>query len=85
MIDAQLLTRSQYPANEVKELHDQLSQIQDELHESGVSHEGRTAEEEYADRLKRMTLEEGVVHEGPEVVATLLARCLLWVEIVEEK
>lgn len=69
----------------MKELREQLLQIQAELHESGVSHEGRSAEEEYADWLKRISLEEGVIHEGPEVVATLLGRCLLWLEIVDEK
>lgn len=55
------------------------------MHDNSAAHEGKTAEEEYADRLKRLNLEEGVIHTGPEVVSTLLARCLLWAEIVEQK
>ena len=32
-----------------------------------------------------MQIEEGTVQEGDLVVSVLLTRCLLWVEIVEQK
>ena len=74
-----------FPANEVKELHKQLLQVQAELKAVGVEHEGKTAEEAYAERLAQIHLDDGVILEGDKVVSTLLARCLLWVEVVEEK
>ncbi|PNS19440.1 UPF0662 protein [Sphaceloma murrayae] len=77
-------TRSKYPAKDVKDLHDQLLQIEDQLHEK-VSHEGKSAEEAYAERLAQITLSEGTVQDGNQVVSTLLARCLIWVEIIEKK
>lgn len=72
---------------EVKELEDQLQRIREELHESGFTHEGQTAEEAYAERLEQLHLDEskGVVQEGNRVVSVLLARCLLWLEVIREK
>jgi len=66
-------------------LHAQLLQAQEELHVAGVSHEGKSAEEAYAERLAQLHLEEGVIQDGAKVVSTVLQRCLLWVEIVEER
>lgn len=74
-----------YPRDEVKELSQQLDAIQSELHAEGVSHEGKTAEEVYAERLAAISLCEGVEQDGPTVVKSLLARCLLWVEVIETK
>jgi len=79
------LTIHQFPAAEVKDLHNQVLQTQEELHIAGISHEGKSAEEAYAERLAQMHLEEGVIQDGPKVVSTVLQRCLLWVEIVEER
>ena len=66
-------------------MHAQLLQAQEELHVAGVSHEGKSAEEAYAERLAQLHLEEGVIQDGSKVVSTVLQRCLLWVEIVEER
>ncbi|KAF1344098.1 hypothetical protein BDV97DRAFT_304804 [Delphinella strobiligena] len=78
-------TRSKYPHKEVKELEEQLHAISEQLHESGYTHEGKTAEEAYAERLSQFHIDEGVVRDGNQVVSILLARCLLWVEVIQEK
>ncbi|KAK5110724.1 hypothetical protein LTR62_005601 [Meristemomyces frigidus] len=78
-------TRSKFPAKEVQDFERQLLEIQDQLHETRVTHDGKTAEQVYAERLEQMSLTEGEVADGPTVVRALLARCLLWVEIIQEK
>jgi len=78
-------TRSKFPVNEVEELGDQLKQIQAELKDAGVQHKGRTAEEAYAERLQHVHIDEHHIEEGDKVVSFLLSRCLLWLEIVQEK
>lgn len=60
-------------------------QIQSELHADEVRHDGKTAEEMYAERLSTLSLTEGGVQPGDVVVKALLARCLLWCEIIQEK
>ncbi|KAH0156464.1 hypothetical protein KCU82_g10293, partial [Aureobasidium melanogenum] len=78
-------TRSKFPVKEVEELGDQLKQIQAELKDAGVQHKGRTAEEAYAERLQHVHIDENHIEEGDKVVSFLLSRCLLWLEIVQEK
>jgi len=78
-------TRSRFPMKEVKELEEQLLQIQSELHESRDMHEGKTAEQVYAERLTTLSLTEGEAEDGPTVVRALVTRCLLWVEIIQER
>ena len=73
-----------FPAKDVKAYEEQLLQIQAELHESRDSHEGTSAEQVYAERLASLSLTESEVADGPEVVRGLLARCLLWVEVIQE-
>lgn len=80
-----LTCHAQFPSKEVKELEDQLIRIQEHLHEEGISHEGQTAEEAYAERLAQIHLDDGAVLEGNQVVKALLARCILWVEVIQEK
>ncbi|KAK4986464.1 hypothetical protein LTR50_005292 [Elasticomyces elasticus] len=79
------LTNAKYPAAEVNAFQEQLLAMQAELHETNVRNEDRTAEEDYADRLSQLNIKESSNAEGPKVVSALLARCLLWVEIVQEK
>ncbi|KAL1302166.1 hypothetical protein AAFC00_002597 [Neodothiora populina] len=78
-------TRSKFPDKDVKEFEEQLHKIQRELSETGFEHEGRTAEQAYADRLASFQIQEGAVPEGNQVVSILLARCFLWVEVIQEK
>lgn len=75
----------QFPVKDVKELESQLLAIQHELHEDRDPHEGRSAEQAYAERLNKLSLTEGEVQEGETVVKALLARCLLWCEVIQEK
>lgn len=77
-------TRSKYPASEVKDLHDQLLAIQSSLPDLGLAHEGRSKEEAYAERMALVFLEPGV-QPGKTVLTSLLARCLIWVEVIESK
>ncbi|KAF1820220.1 uncharacterized protein K489DRAFT_433658 [Dissoconium aciculare CBS 342.82] len=77
--------RSKYPEEEVKEYHEQLLEMQRELNAELDLHPGKTAEETYAERISTITLAMQAGQDGRTVVNGLLARCLLWVEIVEEK
>jgi hypothetical protein len=80
------LTRyAQFPVKDVKELEAQLFAIQHELHEDRDPHEGKSAEEAYSERLNKLSLTEGGIQEGEVVVKALLARCLLWSEVIQEK
>lgn len=82
----QIMLTCQFPVKEVKELEAQLLQIQEELHESQPSHEGKTAEEVYLEKIHAMNLADyEVPKEGPAVVSVLLARCLLWAEIIQRR
>lgn len=74
----------QYPAKEVQDLHNQLLDIEKQLDEK-VSHEGKSAEEAYAERLAQISLQDSSVQDGNQVVSTLLGRCLIWVEVIEKK
>jgi hypothetical protein len=76
---------SQFPSKEVKDYEDQLHTIQAELHADAPTHEGKTAEEVYAERLALIQLADDVQQDGETVARSLLARCLLWVEIIQEK
>lgn len=75
----------QFPVKDVKELEAQLLVIQQELHEDRDPHEGKSAEEAYSERLNKLSLTEGGVQDGEVVVKALLARCLLWCEVIQEK
>ncbi|KAK0256759.1 hypothetical protein LTS16_000277 [Friedmanniomyces endolithicus] len=78
-----LNTRSKFPVKEVNDFEQQLLEIQSQLHGSRDSHEGKSAEQVYAERLQQLSLHEST--DGPTVVHGLLARCLLWVEIIQAK
>ena len=74
-----------FPVKDVKELEAQLLAIQHELHEDRDPHDGKSAEEAYSERLNNLSLTEGGVQDGEVVVKALLARCLLWCEVIQEK
>ena len=75
-----------YPKDEVRSLYDQLIEIQKEQQsEPELSHEGKTAQDYYAERLAMINLVDGEVKDGKTIVNGLLTRCLLWVEVIEEK
>ncbi|KAK4496485.1 hypothetical protein PRZ48_012465 [Zasmidium cellare] len=77
--------RSKFPAQEVKEFEKQLLDIQAELHESPDPHEGKSAEEVYIERMAMVQICDGCTHSPDTVVKSLLARCILWVEIIQQK
>jgi hypothetical protein len=80
-----MLIGHQFPVKEVNELEQQLQELQAGLHESYDTHEGKTAEQVYAERLATLSLTEGEVADGPTVVRALLLRCVLWLEIIRGK
>ncbi|KAK4610503.1 CUB1 family protein [Fulvia fulva] len=77
--------RSKYPEKEVEDFRQQLLAIQDEVHFENDPHEGKTAEEVYVERLAMIQICETCQQPPEVVVKSLLARCLLWVEIIEQK
>nr|POF10122.1 upf0662 protein [Quercus suber] len=77
--------RSKFPEAEVKEYEQQLLQIQSDLHGSRDPHEGQTAEERYAERLRMLSIADGDVQTGDKVTKLLCERCLLWVEVIQVK
>ncbi|KAF2864017.1 hypothetical protein K470DRAFT_279848 [Piedraia hortae CBS 480.64] len=79
-------TRSKFPADEVEGFVEQLRQIRKELDVGTDTHVGMSAEQAYADRLayRRGSVPNSTT-DGPAVVRSLLRRCLLWAEIVQEK
>ncbi|QIW98237.1 hypothetical protein AMS68_003755 [Peltaster fructicola] len=79
-------TRSKFPTKEVKDLEAQLLAIREELHEETPDHQGKSAEEVYLEKIHAMNLADyEVPKEGPAVVSVLLARCLLWAEIIQRR
>ncbi|SMQ55801.1 unnamed protein product [Zymoseptoria tritici ST99CH_1A5] len=78
-------TRSKFPSKEVKEYEDQLHEIQTELHADAPTHEGKSAEDVYAERLALIQLADNVEEDGTTVAKSLLARCLLWAEIIQTR
>lgn len=75
----------QFPVKEVKDFETQLLQIQEQLHAERDPHEGKTAQEVYAERLRLIQECPTCVKDPETTVKSLLARCLLWVEIIQEK
>nr|POE52089.1 upf0662 protein [Quercus suber] len=55
---------NQFPEAEVKEYEQQLLQIQSDLHGSRDPHEGQTAEERYAERLRMLSVADGDTQTG---------------------
>jgi hypothetical protein len=55
------------------------------MHAEADHHQGKTAEQAYAEKLSKLSLTEGGVQDGRTVVLALLARCTLWIEIIREK
>ncbi|KAF2719511.1 hypothetical protein K431DRAFT_305110 [Polychaeton citri CBS 116435] len=81
-------TRSKFPAKDVADFKQQILKIQDEIHGDAskrLQESGLPAEQLYAEKLAQLSLTDGGVRDGPTVVKGLLARCILWVEIIQEK
>lgn len=60
-------------------------EIQHQLHAERDPHEGKTAQEVYAERLRLIQECPTGVKDSETTVKSLLARCQLWVEIIQEK
>ena len=80
-----ILTSMQFPKKEVDEYEQQIKEIQEELQVTTYSHEGKTPEQAYEDKLAFLSLTEGGVQDGQTVIKALLIRCTLWIEIMREK
>ncbi|KAK5171326.1 uncharacterized protein LTR77_004470 [Saxophila tyrrhenica] len=78
-------TRSRFPTKEVNEFEQQVIQIQEEMNADTIEYEGKSAEQAYADKLSKLSLTEGEIQDGRQIVLALLARCTLWIDIIREK
>lgn len=75
----------QYPNSEVREYEKQLKQIEATLHLSVVKTDDRSPEEKYAEKLAQLCLSDDGTNVGLKLVRDLLGRCLLWIQIMDEK
>ncbi|KAI9652743.1 MAG: hypothetical protein M1821_007817 [Bathelium mastoideum] len=86
-------SRSKFPISDVKQFHSRLleiaAQTQDTLTTPIPEKDERSAEDRYADKLRQLQAEHdaagNVAPEGRKVVSDLLARCLIWADVVEQK
>ncbi|KAF2085901.1 hypothetical protein K490DRAFT_45332 [Saccharata proteae CBS 121410] len=79
-------TKSKYPKAEVAEYHQQLKEIEARLHAERKIDAAISIEERYEQVYHHMQIRETDASlEGDELIKDLLIRCLLWVEIIEEK
>ncbi|KAL1621536.1 hypothetical protein SLS54_005557 [Diplodia seriata] len=79
-------TRSKYPASEVKQLHEQLERIAEDV-QGGNQLDVRDSEQErYAQVIEHMQIRPmDAAPEGDELVKDLFARCTLWHDIIEQR
>ena len=62
-----------------------MIKVRGDLQVDGLHHEGQSAEDYYASKLHLLSLTEGEVQDGYDVLKALLFRCTLWIEIMREK
>lgn len=82
------LTCEQFPAKDVAEFKQQVLKIQEDIHSDiseSLAASGLPAEQVFAEKLAKLSLTDGEIRDGPTVVKSLLARCVLWIEIIQEK
>jgi len=63
----------------------QLEEIQTDLHEDTERQEGKSLLDVYTEKIKNMSIEANTESSADKLVSDLLMRCLLWVDIIEEK
>lgn len=85
MVGLVKLKQRQFPSKEVDELEQEMFKIRTEVHAEAIQHEGQNAQEAYRSRLHSLSLTEGEVPDGDQVIQTLLIRIALWLEIMREK
>jgi len=78
-------TRSKYPSAEVQEFKKQLEEIRKDLHEDAEQQDGQSLLDKYTEKIKGMSIEANTEASADKLVSDLLTRCLLWVDIIEEK
>ncbi|KAF4313811.1 hypothetical protein GTA08_BOTSDO00853 [Botryosphaeria dothidea] len=78
-------TRSKYPASEVKQLHDQLKQIAEQLQAENKL-DVDLSEQGYAQVIEHMQIRPSdAAPDGDELIKDLLTRCFLWHDIIEQR
>ncbi|KAK0653433.1 UPF0662 protein [Lasiodiplodia hormozganensis] len=79
-------TRSKFPASEVKQLHEQLKQIAEQLQAENQIEVSHSEQERYAQVIEHMQIRPmDAAPEGDELVKDLLTRCILWHDIIEQR
>ncbi|KAK3078364.1 hypothetical protein LTS18_007700, partial [Coniosporium uncinatum] len=74
-----------YPSAEVQEFKKQLEEIRKDLHEDAEQQDGQSLLDKYTEKIKGMSIEANTEASADKLVSDLLTRCLLWVDIIEEK
>ncbi|KAL9084197.1 MAG: hypothetical protein Q9165_008183 [Trypethelium subeluteriae] len=83
--------RSKFPVQEVKQFHARLLEIKEKTHDTFTLPEKdeRSAEDRYAEKLRQMQAEHdaagNTAPEGRKVVSDVLQRCLIWVDLIQQK
>lgn len=76
----------QFPASEVKQLHEQLKQISEQLLAENGLDVNLTEQNRFEEVIQHMQIRPTVeALEGDELVKDLLTRCFLWHGIVEQR
>lgn len=78
-------TKAEFPARDVKNLKAQLLEIEAEGLAKGIISNTRPLWERYAVLPQEPSILVGTPQTGESLITNLLIRCLVWVEIVEEK
>ncbi|KAL1623693.1 hypothetical protein SLS56_008142 [Neofusicoccum ribis] len=79
-------TRSKFPAAEVKQLHEQLKQIAEQLQADKKLDVDLSDQERYAQVIQHMQIRPAdAAPEGDELVQDLLTRCFLWHDIIMQR
>ena len=76
--------KPKFPTQEVLDFQKQLRDIEANLswHPTVLKPSELSAEEQYVDKLRHLSYDAANTMPGKEIVVDLLARCLLWTEIM---
>lgn len=76
----------QFPTKEVRDFQQQLKEIEANFEGgSGLKPTDRSIEDQYAERLQLIRNDTDPSPEGRKIVETLLARCIIWAELVAQR
>ena len=78
-----LNVRAKFPRAEVEEFHQQLKEIQEALNDKDRIDSSQPLVQQYYDKVENKT--NPATATGQELVSDLLARCVIWVQLIQQK